>query len=86
MTRYPNVTIWTGTTEAPDETAYGPWMRMVAEAGLQWDKASLDFLYEGLHTIDRKLEPFAGGTSLSVHRPRPPRPAKSPAETSEPPQ
>jgi hypothetical protein len=86
MTRYPNVTIWTGTTEAPDETAYGPWMHMVAEAGLQWDKASLDFLYEGLHTIDRKMEPFAGGTSLSVHRPRPPRPAKSPAETSEPPQ
>jgi hypothetical protein len=86
MTRYPNVTIWTGTTEAPDETAYGPWLQMVAAAGLQWDKASLDFLYEGKHTIDRKLEPFAGGISVSVHRPRPPRPAKSPAETSDPPQ
>ncbi len=50
---------------------------MVAEAGLQWDKASLDFLYEGQHVIERKLEPFAGGISLSVHRPRPPRPPRA---------
>jgi hypothetical protein len=84
MTRYPNVTIWTGTTEAPDETAYGPWLHMVATAGLQWDKASLDFLYEGNHVIERKREPFAGGVSVSVNRARPPRPPKKAAQTSEP--
>jgi hypothetical protein len=82
MTRYPNVTIWTGTTEAPDETAYGPWLRMVAEAGLQWDKASLDFLHEGRHTIERRLDPFAGGVSLTIHRPRPARGAAASPETS----
>ena len=81
MTRYPNVTIWTGTTEAPDETAHGPWLHMVAAAGLQWDKASLDYLFEGQHVVERRLEPFVGGISLSVHRPRPPRPPKSPPET-----
>jgi hypothetical protein len=82
MVRYPNVTIWTGTTEAPDETAHGPWLHMVAQAGLQWDKASLDFLYEGKHVVDRRLEPFAGGIAVSVHRPRPPRNAtKAPEET-----
>jgi hypothetical protein len=83
MVRYPNVTIWTGTTEAPDETAYGPWLRMVAEAGLQWDKASLDFLAEGPHVIDRKVEPFAGGVSVSVHRPRPGRAKKDRPDTSD---
>jgi len=83
MTRYPNVTIWTGTTEAPDETAHGPWLHMVAAAGLQWDKASLDYLFEGQHVVERRLEPFVGGISLSVHRPRPPRPPKSPPETSD---
>jgi hypothetical protein len=83
MTRYPNVTVWTGTTEAPDETAYGPWLKMVAAAGLQWDKASLDFLHEGNHAIERKREPFAGGVSVSVHRARPPRPPKKAVQTSD---
>ncbi|HEY0876727.1 MAG TPA: M14 family metallopeptidase [Vicinamibacterales bacterium] len=83
MVRYPNVTIWTGATEAPDETAYGPWLHMVAEAGLQWDKASLDFLAEGRHVIERKAEPFAGGITISVHRPRPPGPAADRTSTSD---
>ncbi len=30
----PRVTIWSGVTEAPDETAHGPWMELVAKAGL----------------------------------------------------
>ena len=30
MTRNPNVTIWDGVTEAPDETARGDWMKLVA--------------------------------------------------------
>jgi hypothetical protein len=74
MTRYPNVTIWEGVTEAPDETARGDWLKLVATAGLQWDKASLQYLAEGKHAVDRKAEPFWGGVSLSMNRPRPPKP------------
>lgn len=81
MSRNPNVTIWTGSTEAPDETAYGDWMKLVATAGLQWDKAILDYLVDGNHQIERKEEAFHGGVSLSISRPRPPKPPD--AKTSE---
>ena len=74
MTRNPNVTIWTGSTEAPDETAYGDWMKLVATAGLQWDKAILEYLVQGDHQIERKEDAFHGGVSLSINRPRPPKP------------
>jgi hypothetical protein len=73
VARQPNVTIWFGTTEAPDETARGDWMTLVATAGLQWDKAVLEYLLEGRHTIERKGDAFWGGVSLTVTRPRPPK-------------
>jgi hypothetical protein len=76
MTRYPNVTIWEGVTEAPDETARGDWLKLVATAGLQWDKAILQYLVDGNHLVERKAEPFWGGVSLSLNRPRPPKPPK----------
>jgi hypothetical protein len=76
MTRNPNVTIWEGSTEAPDETASGDWLKLVATAGLQWDKASLDYLATGNHVIDRRAEPFWGGVSLSMNRARPQRPPR----------
>ena len=44
LPRQPKITIWTGSTEAPDETAHGDWMKLVATAGLQWDTAILDYL------------------------------------------
>ena len=76
MTRQPNVTIWDGVTEAPDETARGDWMKLVANAGLQWDKAILEYLVTGRHEIERKVDPFWNGVSLTMSRPRPPKPAK----------
>jgi hypothetical protein len=79
MTRYPNVTVWEGSTEAPDETARGDWLKLVATAGLQWDKASLQHLFEGNHVVDRRAEAFWGGVSLSMNRPRPPRPPRKDA-------
>jgi hypothetical protein len=82
MTRQPNVTIWDGSTEAPDETARGDWMKLVATAGLQWDKANLDYLVRGRHEVERKLDTFWNGVSLSMNRPRPPKPAKTDAEKS----
>jgi hypothetical protein len=77
MTRQPNVTVWDGVTEAPDETARGDWMKLVANAGLQWDKAILEYLVTGHHEVERKIDPFWNGVSLSMNRPRPPKPAKT---------
>ncbi|HET7619659.1 MAG TPA: M14 family metallopeptidase [Vicinamibacterales bacterium] len=76
MTRQPNITIFDGSTEAPDETAHGDWMKLVATAGLTWDTAMLDWLAAQPHHIDRTSRAFAGGVSLSMNRPRPPKPAK----------
>jgi hypothetical protein len=77
MTRQPNVTIWDGVTEAPDETARGDWMKLVANAGLQWDKAILEYLVQGHHEVERTMTPFWNGVSLTMNRPRPPKPPKS---------
>jgi hypothetical protein len=77
MTRQPNVTIWDGVTEAPDETARGDWMKLVANAGLQWDKAILEYLVQGHHEVERKVDPFWNGVSLTMNRPRPPKPPKA---------
>ena len=68
----PRVTIWSGTTEAPDETAYGPWMELVGKAGLSWDQAILDYLNDGDHKVNRSGSRFFGGVSLRMNRPRPP--------------
>jgi hypothetical protein len=80
MTRNPNVTVWDGSTEAPDETARGDWMKLVANAGLQWDKAILEYLVQGRHDVERKVDQFWGGVSLSLNRPRPPKQEKDDKE------
>ncbi len=76
----PKVTIWSGGTEAPDETAHGDWMKLVATAGLEWDKAILQYLVDGDHRIERKGSEFWGGVSLSMDRPRPPKPPEKPKQ------
>ncbi len=72
----PRITIWNGITEAPDETAYGPWMELVAKAGLSWDQAILDYLYDGDHEVERSGSRFRGGVTLRMSRERPPREEK----------
>ncbi len=67
----PNVTIWSATTEAPDETAYGEWMELMAIAGLECNEAVLQYLVEATHEIERTKEAFASGMTFKVHRPRP---------------
>ncbi|MDE2877075.1 MAG: M14 family zinc carboxypeptidase, partial [Gemmatimonadota bacterium] len=67
----PRITIWNGITEAPDETAHGPWMELVAKAGLSWDQAILDYLYDGDHEVDRSGSAFRGGATLRMNRARP---------------
>lgn len=70
----PRVTIWSGTTEAPDETAEGEWLQLVSRAGLKWDQAILQYLLDGTHAVERKGSSFFRGVSLSLDRPRPPKP------------
>jgi len=67
-----SITIWNGITEAPDETAYGPWMELVAKAGLSWDQAILDYLYDGNHKVERSGSSLGGTVSLTITRLRPP--------------
>jgi len=81
MTRQPNITIFFGSTEAPDETAYGDWMKLVATMGLQWDKALLQSILDGKHVVDRKSASFFGGVTLSLDRPRPPKATESTKST-----
>ena len=77
----PRVTIWSGTTEAPDETAYGPWMELMGKAGLSWDQAITDYLYDGEHEVQRSGSTFFGGVTLRMNRPRPPEaPPENPPE------
>jgi hypothetical protein len=73
MLRQPNITVWSGTTEAPDEPAYGEWLKLVASAGLAWDIALVDYLVEGRHVVERKADVFQGGVTLSLSRARPPK-------------
>jgi hypothetical protein len=82
MTRNPNVTVWEGVTEAPDETARGDWLKLVANAGLQWDKAILEYLVQGRHEVERKVDLFWNGVALTMNRPRPPKPPKTAGETN----
>ena len=77
-----NITIWSGTTEAPDETAYGPWMELVAKAGLSWDQAILDYLAEANHEVKRSGSAFFGGVTLRMNRPRPAESKKEEAVSS----
>jgi len=79
----PRVTIWSGTTEAPDETSYGPWMELMGKAGLSWDQAITDYLFEGEHEVKRSGSRFFGGVSIRMNRPRPPE--KKDDEDEDPP-
>jgi hypothetical protein len=67
----PNITYISSGTEAPDETARGDWMKIVASAGFQWDLAILRFLYDSEFRIDRREESTLDGVTLSIARPRP---------------
>lgn len=80
----PKITIWSGGTEAPDEPARGDWMKLVASAGLAWDRAILQYLLDGNHEVERNHSDFFGGVSLRMHRPRPPEPPEDAEETEDP--
>ena len=71
MRRNPKVTIWSGTTEAPDETAHGDWLELVASAGLAWDQAILRYLLALEHPVERTFMSYDGAASIRLYRERP---------------
>ena len=79
MTRFPEVTYDDGYTEAPDETAYGPYMKLMASAGLAYDRVHLKYLAEGTLRIHRIEKAFANGVQWLVSRERPILPSSEPA-------
>jgi hypothetical protein len=77
--RFPDVTYDDGYTEAPDETARGPWLHLVAGAGLAYDHAHLQYLTDSKFKIKRTQKEFFDGVQWQVNRDRPMVPEPKPA-------
>jgi len=58
-------------TEAPDETAHGDYMKLMASAGLAFDYVHLKYLAEGDLRVTRTERDAAGGVQWRVERARP---------------
>jgi len=67
----PDVTWDAAYTEAPDETAHGDYMKLMASAGLAFDYVHLKYLAEGDLRISRTERDAAGTVQWRVERPRP---------------
>jgi hypothetical protein len=79
----PDVTWDAGYTEAPDETAHGDYMKLMASAGLAFDYVHLKYLAEGDLRITRTERDAAGGVQWRVDRARPVLPpGTAPARTA----
>jgi hypothetical protein len=59
------------TTEAPDETARGDWLDLVATAGLAHSSALVRYLATGQNRIERETAEFAEFVTRSVFRKKP---------------
>ncbi|GBC83190.1 hypothetical protein HRbin10_02331 [bacterium HR10] len=84
MGRYPAVTVFESGTEAPDETARGEWLELVATAGLLFDLAHVQFLYESHYEVKRSEEEMATGVRFTVSRKRPVLPPQVETRAPEP--
>src|SRR5205085_8925651 len=80
MNAWPQVTFFSGGTEAPDETAQGEWLNLVAKAGFSYLMANVKYLRDGEYDFERIEEAAPqDGVSLTMLRVRPVRPAKTQA-------
>lgn len=77
----PDVTWDSGYTEAPDETAHGDYMKLMASAGLAFDRVHLNYLAHAKLRINRTEREQAGKVTWRIERLRP----NLPASESEPP-
>ncbi len=71
MQRSPEITYDDGYTEVPDETAYVPFLHLVATAGLAYDRAHLDYMTEGKLEIKRTQRDAGDGVTWHAARKRP---------------
>jgi hypothetical protein len=78
MNQWPQVTFFSGGTEAPDETAQGDWLNLVAKAGFSYLMANVKYLRDGESDLGRIEESAPqDGVSLTMLRVRPVRPGKA---------
>jgi len=71
----PRITYFSVTTEAPDETARGPWLQLMGEAGVTHTSAALRYLANGRSEVKRESEAFRGVVTRKVFRVKPVLPA-----------
>jgi hypothetical protein len=77
MNQWPQVTFFSGGTEAPDETAQGEWLNLVAKAGFSYLMANVKYLRDGEYDFERIEESAPqDGVSVTMLRVRPVRPGK----------
>ena len=74
----PDVTWDSGYTEAPDETAHGDYMKLMASAGLAFDRVHLEYLAHGKLRVNRTEREQGGKVTWRVERLRPTLPANEP--------
>jgi hypothetical protein len=67
----PDITWDSGYTEAPDETAHGDYLKLLAAAGLAFDRVHLKYLADGNLRITRTERETQGGVQWRIERPRP---------------
>ncbi len=71
----PDITWDSGYTEAPDETAHGDYMKLMASAGLAFDRVHLSYLANGKLRIRRIQREVGDKVMWQVVRDRPNLPA-----------
>ncbi len=82
----PDVTWDSGYTEAPDETAHGDYMKLMASAGLAFDRVHLNYLANAKLRINRTEREQGNKVTWRIERLRPnlpasePEPARTPAD------
>jgi hypothetical protein len=82
----PDITWDSGYTEAPDETAHGDYLKLLAAAGLAFDRVHLKYLADGQLRITRTEREVPGGVQWRVERPRPILPPGEQAPLAGPPE
>jgi len=74
----PDITWDSGYTEAPDETAHGDYMKLMASAGLAFDRVHLNYLAHAKLRISRTEREQGGKVTWRMERQRPNLPASEP--------
>jgi len=74
--RRPDVTVFEGIIELPDETARGPWLETLTGAGLEASLAVLRFLARSRHRVRRTRRVENDRIHLRISRARPVLPAR----------